>query len=312
MRSAVLSLAVALVTGALLFCSNPALADAPPVDERRDIIVGETDAPHTLLVYLSPGCTHCLDLQGEIIPNLVRNHVTPGDLRLVYRLLPSIISTRRGDDVTVDDHARALSMSRFMAGALRCSYDEGGQAAFFESLAQLVILYVRDEMREVQPDFQWPYGDAATSRLLWDRYLERSAIDAAAYDACIADGRQDRILSIFEEDRVAFDAAGYTSLPALFLDGAPVSTQGSRAQIAEAIARQLSEQTSNDADAEFEACRRREAGIRLGVHENDIEGLVAGINNPAARPGPYRSRGGGFWSNVADAWQRAAWTCGRY
>ena len=258
MRRLVVLLTIPLIINALVLWSFPSSADVPPVDERRDIIFGERDAPHTLVIFLSPGCTHCLELQRQLLPDIARNHVTTGDLRLVYRFLPLLISARSGDDITAEEQARAMLTSRLLAGGLRCAYETEGQTAFLESLAGLVALYATGEMRTLQPDFQWPYGSAETSTALWERFLEGSPITAETYNACIAEGGAERMLSIFEEDKEGFERAGYTSIPALFLDGAPVSLQGGFAAAAETIASRMPREIS-DEDAEFLACRRETA-----------------------------------------------------
>ena len=320
MRRAVRFLAVPVIIGALLW-SNPSVADIPPVDETRDIIVGRMDAPNTLLIYFSPGCVQCVELQSYIIihlardhvvPGMVRDEVHPGDLRLAVRMVPAFIGSWRAVDVPAEDRTRALALSRLLASALHCSYDSDGQAGFIQSQSALIELHLRNEMAEVQPDFRWPYGTNETSRTLFYRLLEQSGMEEEGFRACTAGEGQTRLLRRFNENQAGFEAAGYTALPALFFNGAPVSMQSGFTTIVEGLVRQLSERTSSEADAAFNACRQREAGIRLGVPESDVAGLVAGINNPSARPAPYHRRGGNFWSNVADAWQRAAWTCGRY
>lgn len=303
--------ALTLFFVALAFWSHPSSADVPPVDEHRDIIFGEHDAPHTLLIYLSPGCTHCLRLQRQLIPDLVRNHVVDGELRLVYRFLPLLISFKTEDDVTADEHARAMLTSRLLAGGLRCSYETKGVIAFLESLTHLVTLHATGEMSNVQPDFQWPYGSPETSTALWERFLEGSPIDSDTYNACVSGDSAARMLSIFEENKSGFESAGYTDIPALFLNGELISLQPGFAAAANAITRQLPSPVS-DKDAAFLACRKETTSRRLGVPLGDIDGLIAGINDRFARTGNYRRRSANFWLNVAEVWQLASWNCGRH
>jgi len=303
--------ALTLLFVALAFWSHPSSADVPPVDERRDIIFGEHDAPHTLLIYLSPGCAPCLRLQRQLIPDLVRNHVSDGELRLVYRFLPLMISFKTDEDVTADEHARAMLTSRLLAGGLRCSYETRGVIAFLESLTHLVTLHATGEMTNVQPDFQWPYGSAETSTALWERFLDGSQIDSDTYNACASGDGAARMLSIFENNKTGFERAGYTGIPALFLNGEPISLQFGYAAAAQSITSQL-RSADPDEDAAFLACRKETTSRRLGVPLGDIDGLIAGINDLSARTGVYRRRSANFWLNVSEAWQLASWSCGRH
>ena len=51
----------------------------------EDHAVGKADAPHTLIVYASNTCPHCRNWFTDVYPDVKRDLVDTGRLRLVYR-----------------------------------------------------------------------------------------------------------------------------------------------------------------------------------------------------------------------------------
>ncbi|MES2834351.1 MAG: thioredoxin domain-containing protein [Pseudomonadota bacterium] len=54
-----------------------------------DRIVGSMDAPVTLTTYLSTTCGHCANWHNTILPTLMAKYVETGQVRIVYRDLPT-------------------------------------------------------------------------------------------------------------------------------------------------------------------------------------------------------------------------------
>lgn len=70
----------------------PAAAPAPSsIVELRpdDRIVGSMDAPVTLTTYVSTTCGHCANWHNTVLPTLMARYVETGQVRIVYRDLPT-------------------------------------------------------------------------------------------------------------------------------------------------------------------------------------------------------------------------------
>lgn len=53
-----------------------------------DHVLGDPDAPLTIIEYASLTCPHCATFHRETLPKLKKNWIEPGELRLVYRHYP--------------------------------------------------------------------------------------------------------------------------------------------------------------------------------------------------------------------------------
>lgn len=74
------------VTPALLGAS-PAAADEVPVEDGERIL-GQPDAPITIIEYSSLTCPHCAAFHLDTLPTVKKNWIEPGKARLVYRDYP--------------------------------------------------------------------------------------------------------------------------------------------------------------------------------------------------------------------------------
>lgn len=54
-----------------------------------DRIVGSMDAPVTLTTYLSTTCSHCAAWHNNILPSIMAKYVETGQVRIVYRDMPT-------------------------------------------------------------------------------------------------------------------------------------------------------------------------------------------------------------------------------
>ena len=57
-------------------------------DSSFDIVIGNPDAPVTMVEYASLSCPHCAKFHNEVLPALKKDLVSQGDLRLVFRHFP--------------------------------------------------------------------------------------------------------------------------------------------------------------------------------------------------------------------------------
>jgi protein-disulfide isomerase len=70
-----------------LFGVSHALADELPVrDDER--ILGQPEAPITIIEYSSLTCPHCASFHKDTLPTIKKNWIEPGKARLVYRDFP--------------------------------------------------------------------------------------------------------------------------------------------------------------------------------------------------------------------------------
>ena len=53
-----------------------------------DRVLGSADAPVTIIEYSSFTCPHCADFHADVLPDLKREYIDPGLVRLVFRDFP--------------------------------------------------------------------------------------------------------------------------------------------------------------------------------------------------------------------------------
>jgi protein-disulfide isomerase len=56
--------------------------------EPQEQILGDPDAPVTIIEYASLTCPHCAQFHNEVLPELKERYITPGKVRLIYRDFP--------------------------------------------------------------------------------------------------------------------------------------------------------------------------------------------------------------------------------
>ena len=89
MRRFVLSLAlIAILAGSHVF-SAPATAAIVSLDEAKaEMGLGKANAPVTMVEYSSLGCPHCAAFHRETLPQIKKDYIDTGKVRLVYRDFP--------------------------------------------------------------------------------------------------------------------------------------------------------------------------------------------------------------------------------
>ncbi len=138
------------VTAAFLAMGLPASAELNPghqVDPALDIIVGEEDAPHELIVYFSPGCPGCIILH-DFLSDLYGRGVSEDRLRIVYRLVPAFY--HRGSNNPV-----AEMRSDWMGRWLQCTHTTEG-ADSFDAAMDVFISYAMATNRRFEGEITWP------------------------------------------------------------------------------------------------------------------------------------------------------------
>ena len=63
--------------------------------EPQEQVLGDPDAPVTIIEYASLTCPHCAQFHKEVLPQLKERYIAPGKVRLIYRDFP-LDQTRAG------------------------------------------------------------------------------------------------------------------------------------------------------------------------------------------------------------------------
>jgi len=57
-------------------------------DATKEMVIGKADAPVTIIEYASLGCTHCASFHANAIPQLKKDYIDTGKVRLIFRDFP--------------------------------------------------------------------------------------------------------------------------------------------------------------------------------------------------------------------------------
>ncbi|MGD9615452.1 MAG: DsbA family protein [Alphaproteobacteria bacterium] len=85
---------VALLFATALAAAFPATAQAPPDRAAllqvmpKDRVLGQADAPITIIEYASLTCSHCADFHNDVVPELKQKWLDSGKAKLVLRPFP--------------------------------------------------------------------------------------------------------------------------------------------------------------------------------------------------------------------------------
>ena len=166
--------------------AQEATGDASSV---QDMVLGDADAPVTMIEYASFTCPHCQAFHETVFPQLKADYIDTGKVRFVYR------------EVYFDRPGLWASM------IARC----GGEMRFFGITS---MIYERQR--------EWAAsGDPAAIVEELRKIAKTAGLDDAALDACMSDGETAQsLVSWYEENRVADDIQG---TPSFVIDGTKYS-----------------------------------------------------------------------------------------
>jgi protein-disulfide isomerase len=155
-------------------------APAVPVVAEGEKVLGEANAPVTIVEYFSLGCPHCRHFHETILPKLKTEYIDTGKVRLVFR------------DFPLD------GVSLAAATLTRCVND----LAYF---AMVDTLFAQQDAWHVQNGI----GQVAN-------IAKNAGMDQAAFDACIADpARKDPAVASRSEAETKFQV---NSTPTFFIN----------------------------------------------------------------------------------------------
>lgn len=186
--------AVALVAGYFLI-SRPASEQAVTAEVSADSgelmeqgplgdrVIGEADAPVTIVEYASMTCGHCAEFHNTVFPDLKKNYVDTGKVRFILREFP------------LDDLAAAAFM------VARCAPED----RYYPMVGALF---------ETQKS--WAFGeDDPTPRLM--QIAKQAGFSEEKFKACLED--QNLLKGIMDTRERAFAKFGVKSTPTFFING---------------------------------------------------------------------------------------------
>lgn len=83
-RSCLASMAL-LLAGLL---AVPALAQTAPDPRLQDMVLGQAEAPVTVIEYASLTCPHCASFHAEVLPAIKKEFIDTGKAKLIFRDFP--------------------------------------------------------------------------------------------------------------------------------------------------------------------------------------------------------------------------------
>ncbi|MFN4297533.1 MAG: DsbA family protein [Brevundimonas sp.] len=165
----------------------PVMATAPvPEVTADDRILGDADAPVTVIEYASFTCGHCASWHEQVFPALKERFIDTGQVRFVHRDLPTAPQDLARQAATI---ARCATPDRFYEAVDALM---GGQA----------------EARESGDVTGWLVGGAAAG-----------AVTPERLEACMAD---DALTARLDASIQGARDAGVTGTPTFFVNGEPV------------------------------------------------------------------------------------------
>lgn len=203
---------VAALTGgtALLGSSTAALAqddsaEAADVPEIKEMVLGNEDAPVTLMEYASFTCPHCRDFHNDVLEKVKTEYIDTGKVKFVYR------------DVYFDRYGLWAAM------IARCNPDR-----FFG---------IADMFYEQQD--QWLRSAKSEAEIADNlrRIGKIAGLDEASLEECLSDDAKARALVAWYQKNATEDDV--TGTPTLFVNGKQYSNM-SYADLKEILDEQLS------------------------------------------------------------------------
>jgi protein-disulfide isomerase len=170
----------------------PALPMAAEAQEAGDVdtssvqemILGDAEAPVTVIEYASFTCPHCATFHAQVLPQLKENYVDTGQVRFVHR------------EVYFDRYGLWAGM------VARC----GGGERYF-GIADLIY----ERQRE------WTRGEPTEVVANLRRIGKTAGLTDAQLDACLSDGEKAQTLVAWYQQNA--EADGIEATPSFIIDG---------------------------------------------------------------------------------------------
>ena len=213
-RRSLLRAGVALLAGGIGATANTAwatgddaaleaklLAAVPPHGERA---IGQADAPVVMIEYASATCPHCAEFHVDVLPEIKKNYIDTGKVRLIFREFP------------LDDRAMAVFM------LTRCLPED----KYFPTM---------DALFRQQKEWTGSNPKAPLMKIMKD-----SGMTEAEFDACLK--RRDLAQAIFDTRKTANEQFGVKGTPTFFINGRFIDGHKDATAVTAAIEAALKEQ----------------------------------------------------------------------
>ncbi len=76
------------VLGVWVLAWSPLMPSESVAAEPQEQVLGNPNAPVTIIEYASLTCSHCAHFHNEVLPKLKERYIAPGKVRLIYRDFP--------------------------------------------------------------------------------------------------------------------------------------------------------------------------------------------------------------------------------
>jgi len=178
---------------------NMSKIDAMGVDPKNDNIIGDFNAPITVVEYASMTCPHCANFHQLTYPELKKKYIDTGKVRLVFREFP-------------------LDRIAFAAAALaRCA----GEKKFFPFVDMLF-----------RTQDKWAKGPGSPAPRLFSM-AKQAGFDEKSFNECMRNKDvSDRIEKVMSTGREKHQVS---STPTLFVNGKKVEGGNSLADLEKAM-----------------------------------------------------------------------------
>ena len=165
---------------------NPAKAidTSMLVVKPTDIVLGDMNALTTIVEYMSLSCSHCAHFHETVLPDIQKEFITTGKVKLVLRHFPLNPPAMIGAQV------------------VECAGNDGKDRA---TLIKVLM--------QMQP--KWAYDDNYIKNL--KQIVAADGIDSAAFDSCMKDKTLETRLLTDRKD--AETKLGIDGTPAFFING---------------------------------------------------------------------------------------------
>ncbi len=171
----------------MLLLPRVGAAEMASVDEMlADRVLGNDDAPVTIIEYSSMTCPHCASFHNETLPKITEEYIDTGKVRLIFRDFPFGLL------------AKAAAMIS------RC-VDKESYYGF------LTVLF--------RSQAQWSQSQQPAVEL--ERMARFAGLSKAEFDACL--GNQALVKGIEENAAKAQEEHGIESTPTFFINGNRIS-----------------------------------------------------------------------------------------
>jgi len=153
---------------------------------RTDIVLGDVQAPVTLIEYGSLTCDYCIRFHREVLPQVKSRYIDPGKVRFIYRHFPT---------------GRAAMLG---AIAAQCAGDQ-----YYEMLDRLYS------------SLDWSQATNIKSALIQQGSL--LGLEAISFRTCLNNSRQEN--DVISEQRTASEVYGVNGTPTFVINGEVVQGQ---------------------------------------------------------------------------------------